>query len=194
MWFKNIKQQIDSEENAKKDEITQAAQAGNGKDAAGFEVVQAMAQVEVVKSNKTKKEEKSGKKAGKEKTERETILAKSENSPEWMEPSGQLAVDVYQTDNAFVVQAPIAGVDPENIDIAVEGEMLVIKGQRKEQSAEAGKQYFHQECYWGAFVREIMLPEDVDASKIKASLKNGILLVQVPRKKGEKKKIVVEIG
>jgi HSP20 family protein len=111
----------------------------------------------------------------------------------WLKTKGQLAVDVYQTETEFCIQAPVAGVEPGDIAVAVENEMLIIKGDRPEPETKEGRRYIYQECFWGAFSRQIILPEDVDASSIKASLKKGILTIKIPRIGGDKKKIKITI-
>lgn len=107
---------------------------------------------------------------------------------------GQLAIDVYQTDNDLVIQSAVAGVRPEHVDILMEKDVLTIKGHRQKPVEENGD-YFSQECFWGAFSREIIMPTEVDTSKIKAELKEGILTVRLPKiSKEKKKKIVVTTG
>lgn len=96
-------------------------------------------------------------------------------------PVGQLAVDVYETDNEVVILAPIAGVSIEGIDISVEGDMLTISGERVSQHNAPEDAYFTQECYWGKFSRSIILPTAVDTEHIKASFKDGILSVRVAK-------------
>ena len=114
---------------------------------------------------------------------------------DWLKSEGQLAVDVYHTDTEFCIQAPIAGVTPEDLDISVEAEMLTVKGERKEPDAEKQKDYFYQECYWGPFSRQIILPEDADLQRIKASLKKGILTIKIPRvTKIKKKKVNISVS
>jgi len=113
-------------------------------------------------------------------------------SKDWMKADGQLAVDVYQTKNFFVVQAPVAGIKPEDLDISVENDFLIIKGKREKTEEVQEKDYFYQECYWGSFSREISLPEDLDATKIKASLKKGILTVKIPKITKKLKKITIQ--
>lgn len=108
----------------------------------------------------------------------------------WLKAEGQLAVDVYQTSSEFCVQAPIAGVELEDLEVSVENEMLLIKGERKEPGGDSEKNYFYQECYWGPFSRQIILPDDVDVSRVKASLNKGILVVKIPRVRRVKKKNV----
>ncbi len=121
---------------------------------------------------------------------------KSEKKPssDWLQSKGQLAADIYETDDAFCVQAPIAGVSQEDIEIFVENNMLIIKSERKEPESTKQKKYFYKECYWGPFSRQTILPEDVDTQKIKASFKKGLLLVSIPKTKTERKKIAIEIG
>ncbi len=136
-----------------------------------------------------KTKEKPGKKT-KKKEIPEIKLAK--DNQDWLDNDGQLTVDVFQTTSEFCVQAPIAGVNIEDINVAVENEMLIIKGERKEPESNKEKNYFYQECYWGPFSREIILPEKTDASKVKASLQKGILLIRIPKvNKITKKKINV---
>jgi len=127
--------------------------------------------------------------------EKETPLAKSleAKDKEWFEPEGQLAVDVYQTENDIIIQAAIAGVRPEDLNITVENDVLTIRGKREAQFKEEKKNYFYQECYWGRFSREIILPVEVDASRTKATMKENVLTVKIPKIEREKKrKIIVE--
>jgi len=101
---------------------------------------------------------------------------------------GQLTVDVYQTDGEIDIQSAIAGIKPEDLDISVENDVVAIRGKREKQVEEKGQNYFYQECYWGRFSREIILPAEVDNSKAKATMKNGILTIKIPKIEGEKKK------
>jgi len=106
---------------------------------------------------------------------------------------GELTVDVYQTDKDLVIQSVIAGITPENLDISIENDMVVIRGNREKPTEKEKRNYFFQECYWGSFSRELVLPEEVDNSRIQASLKNGILTIKIPKiERGKKKKINVE--
>ena len=105
---------------------------------------------------------------------------------------GELAVDVYQTDKDIVIQSAIAGIEPEDLDISIEDDVLVIKGERNARYEKQDKNYYYQECYWGEFVRRIILPEEVDNSSVKAELKQGILTITIPKIEKKKKKIVVK--
>ena len=106
---------------------------------------------------------------------------------------GQLAIDVYETENDIVVQSTIGGIKAEDLDISIEDDMVTIRGSRENKIEKEGKKYFYQECYWGAFMRKLILPEEVDASKSKAVIKEGILTLSMPKiHRKTKKKIAVE--
>lgn len=94
---------------------------------------------------------------------------------------GQLAIDTYQTDDDIVIKAPIAGVEAANLEVAVTDEMITIKGDRRDESAQSRDNYFCQECYWGSFSRSYVFPVAVDADKAEAKLKDGLLTVRVPK-------------
>lgn len=110
-----------------------------------------------------------------------------EQKDDWLDSEGELTVDVYQTDKEIVIQSAIAGVEPEDLDISIEKDMVTIKGKREKQFEEKEKNYFYQECYWGRFSRKIILPAEVNSSKISASMKNGILCIRIPKIEGKKK-------
>jgi HSP20 family protein len=97
------------------------------------------------------------------------------------EPHGELAVDIYQTPDAIVVKAFIAGVQPGSVDIALTREMLTISGQRQDEREVEEENYFQRELYWGSFSRTILLPEEVDVDMAEASEKHGILMIRLPK-------------
>lgn len=109
---------------------------------------------------------------------------------------GQLAVDVYETKEEIVICSAIAGVKPEEIDISIEGEDIIkIKGNRKNpiEKKQDEIKYFFEECYWGPFFRQIILPEEIDFSRSKAEMKNGILFIRIPKiEKIKKTKIEIQ--
>lgn len=96
---------------------------------------------------------------------------------------GELAVDVYQTQNEVVVKAPVAGVNEQDIDITVQPDQVAIRGERREEKEVADEHYHSRECYWGAFSRAVVLPVEVDPDGAKATFKNGILTVRLPKSK-----------
>jgi len=112
--------------------------------------------------------------------------ATPEPQEKWLEEDyeeGQLSVDVYQTSSAIVIKSTIAGVRPEDIDISINNDMVTIKGKRELESTISEDDYFYQECYWGGFSRSIILPVEIIADKVEASLKNGVLTISLPKAK-----------
>ncbi len=97
------------------------------------------------------------------------------------EAEGQLAIDVYQTPEAIIIESPIAGVSPDELDIAITNESLTIKGKRTRQEGVQRDDYIYQECYWGKFSRSVILPQEIDAEKADASIKNGVLTINLPK-------------
>lgn len=105
---------------------------------------------------------------------------------------GELAIDVCQTEKDLIIQSAIAGVTSENLDISLERDVLTIKGSRKNETGEK-RDYFAQECFWGPFSKEIILPVEVDPGRITAEMKNGILTIRIPKIIREnKKKITIK--
>jgi HSP20 family protein len=94
---------------------------------------------------------------------------------------GQLTIDVFQTDDDIVIKSTIAGVNPEDLDVSINNDMITIRGERKFEEDIKDENFYYQECYWGSFSRSVVLPVDVIAEKIEASLKNGILTIRLPK-------------
>lgn len=111
-----------------------------------------------------------------------------ERPKDWPEQEGQLAIDVYQTNSDIVIQAPIAGIKKEDLDISIENDVVAIRGIRETPLEAEEKKYFYQECYWGAFSREIILPSEGDPSRAEATMKEGILTLRIPRIERERKR------
>ena len=99
---------------------------------------------------------------------------------------GQLSIDVYQTPNSLVVKSTIAGVKPDDVDISINNDMLTIRGKRELVDKIAEENYLIKECYWGGFSRSIILPVEIEAEKVEASLDNGVLTVVLPKAKSAK--------
>jgi len=104
---------------------------------------------------------------------------------------GQLSLDVYETNAELIIIAPIAGVKMENINLSITDDVLTISGSRKLEHTLTSNDYLIQECYWGEFSRSIVLPDNVDTTKISASFKEGVLKVSIPRTSaGNKTKLI----
>ena len=107
--------------------------------------------------------------------------------------SGQLAVDVYQTKEDIIIKSTIAGVRPEDIDISINNDMITIRGKREKDTEVPEEAYFYKECYWGGFSRSVILPCEVKIDRIKASLRNGVLTVSLPKATKINKVTVVKV-
>jgi HSP20 family protein len=144
---------------------------------------------------KEEKEEVEVKEKKKEKRKEIQLKEKEEKVGEkekWPEPEGELAVDMYQTDDELVILSAIAGVKPEDLNLYLEGEVIFIEGERKKPVEEKGD-YFLQECYWGKFSRKIVLPVEINPEKISASFKDGILTIRIQKiSKERKRKILIK--
>lgn len=91
------------------------------------------------------------------------------------------AVDVSETKDAIVVKAEIPGIDPKEIALALHENVLTIKGQKTEAKEERDTQYYRKERVYGGFTRSLRLPAPVDAGRVTATFKNGVLTVTLPK-------------
>lgn len=94
---------------------------------------------------------------------------------------GELTIDVYQTPSEIVIKSMVAGVKPEDLDISITRDMVVIKGKRETERFVKDEDYFHQELYWGSFSRSIMLPAEVEVEEADAIEKHGLLIIRLPK-------------
>jgi len=94
------------------------------------------------------------------------------------------SLDVSETDADITVRAEVPGVDAKDIDIQVSGQVLTISGEKKESTESKGENYYHAERSFGSFRRSVQLPTSVDAEKVLAEYKNGVLLIRMKKEKG----------
>ena len=92
------------------------------------------------------------------------------------------AVDIVESENAYEITADLPGMDEKNIEVKVADGVLTMKGEKQEEKEEKKKDYYLQERSFGSFQRSFELPESVDADKIEASFKKGVLTVRLPKK------------
>jgi HSP20 family protein len=90
-------------------------------------------------------------------------------------------VDVYEEKDQVVVKAELPGVDRENVEVSLADNILTLKGEKKKDEEIEEENYYRAERSYGAFVRTIELPVDVQAEKAKATFKNGVLEIRVPK-------------
>ena len=119
-----------------------------------------------------------------------TISASQESSPspkaekqanQQVETAAELAVDVYQTPNDIIIQAMVAGVNPENLSINITRDVVTLKGKREENRTITQDGYLIRELYWGSFIRTIALPAEVEIEAAEALSKNGMLMIKLPK-------------
>lgn len=94
---------------------------------------------------------------------------------------GELAVDVYQTDDSIFIQAMVAGVPPEALSVSATREMVTIKGRREAPKGIVPENYFYQELYWGAFSRTILLPAEIETEEVEATERRGLLTLKLSK-------------
>lgn len=103
---------------------------------------------------------------------------------------GQLAVDVYHTAEDIVVVSPIAGVTKEDIVLSITDDVLSIRGKRQTHEFVPEENYLTRECFFGPFSRTIILPENVDTTKMKASFQHSILTIIIPKAERVKTRVI----
>jgi HSP20 family protein len=107
----------------------------------------------------------------------------------FFKPSGELAatpnawipvVEVKEKDNKLIVTAELPGLKKEDVKVYVEGDALILEGERKKETEEKGADFYHSERSYGAFYRSIPLPEGIKLDAISANFTNGVLEAVIP--------------
>jgi len=97
------------------------------------------------------------------------------------------SVDIEETDSSVVVRAELPGVKKEDLDIEVTPEALILKGETREEKEQREKRFYRKERSWGMFQRTIPMPVEVKADEAKASFKDGLLEITLPKIAPQKK-------
>jgi HSP20 family protein len=92
------------------------------------------------------------------------------------------AMDVAETDKGYEITAELPGMSESNVEVVASNGVLTIKGEKKEEKEEKKKDYHLSERHYGSFERRMQIPEDVEADKIEAAFKKGVLTVTLPKK------------
>ena len=103
----------------------------------------------------------------------------------WVPP-----VDVRETKDSLEIAAELPGIDPKNVEVAVESGILSLRGTRTFEKAAEGETYHRVERAYGAFERSFTLPGNVDAERIQATYRNGVLHLSVPKREEAKPKAI----
>jgi HSP20 family protein len=105
------------------------------------------------------------------------------------------AVDIYETEHELVVQADLPDVNPQDLDIRVENNILTIRGERKFENKVNEENYLRVERSYGSFSRSFSLANSVNSEAIKADYQNGVLTLSIPKREEAKpKQIKVNVG
>lgn len=100
---------------------------------------------------------------------------------ETSQQEGELPVDMYQTNDAIIIKALVAGVSPSDLDISITRDMVTIRGVREEYQETNDDNYYHRELFWGGFTRTLVLPEEVVIDEAEAQEKHGLLEIRLPK-------------
>jgi HSP20 family protein len=98
------------------------------------------------------------------------------------------ALDLYEDGNEVVVKAEMPGMTKDDIKISFADNVLTIRGEKKQEDEDRGKDYYRSERVYGAFMRRVVLPTEVNAEKARALFKNGVLEIRMPKSESAKKK------
>lgn len=106
-------------------------------------------------------------------------------------------LDVAETDKEITVTAELPGMEQKDIEVSMADGLLTLKGEKKHNAEEKKDGFYHAECSYGSFCRTVALPAEVDADKVDASYKNGVLKIHLPKtepEQAETRKIQVKTG
>jgi len=102
----------------------------------------------------------------------------------------EVALDLYETNDEFVVKAAVPGIDPKDVDISVDEDVLTIRGEYERRGQVDEDRYLRRELHWGSFARQLRLPPTVDAEHASASFENGILTLTLPKKPEARARVI----
>jgi len=98
------------------------------------------------------------------------------------------AVDIFEDKDKYIVKAELPGMRKEDIDVSLDGNTLIISGERKQEEEKREGENYRSERFFGRFQRSVTLPTDVQGGKIEASYKDGVLTVTLPKSEEAKPK------
>ena len=106
------------------------------------------------------------------------------------EPIHEPILDLYEDKDEIVVKAELPGMTKDDIQVSISDTILTIRGEKKKEEEDKGKDYYHSERIYGYFSRSVALPAEVNAEEIRALFKNGVLEIRLPKSEEAKKKTV----
>lgn len=109
------------------------------------------------------------------------------------EDLGQVALDILELEDSIVIIAPLAGVDIDEVDISVSRNILTISGERKTPEIyNSSSKILVQECFFWPYSRSIILPENLALNKIRATMENNLLIIEIPKLQFPSKSIKID--
>jgi len=104
--------------------------------------------------------------------------------------AGTLPLDVYEVEGKLVLKAAVPGIDPSDLDIQIENNVLTIKGETRHEEESKEAKIYRREVSYGSFSRSVRLPEGLNLDAVEADFKNGLVTISLPRIPEEKPKSV----
>jgi HSP20 family protein len=103
--------------------------------------------------------------------------------PEVTTPLGEWtpALDIFETNEAVIVKAEVPGIEPKDIQVTLNNQLLTIAGEKKFEKTEKDEKFYRMERSTGSFARSIQIPVPVDANKVNATFKHGLLKIEMPK-------------
>ena len=98
------------------------------------------------------------------------------------------SMDVSETDNEILIKAELPGMEAKDVSVSLVGDLLTVKGERKEEKEEKGEKQHYKEISYGSFERSIRIPVTIKAEKVDANFDKGILTIKLPKSEEAKKK------
>jgi HSP20 family protein len=109
-------------------------------------------------------------------------INRTSGEEDWVGGAWAPAVDIYEQNGNIVLKAELPGIDPKDVDVKVENNILTLRGERKLDNEVKRENYHRVERAYGTFTRSFTLPNVVDTEKIKAEYKDGLLRMTLPKK------------
>jgi HSP20 family protein len=106
-------------------------------------------------------------------------------------------LDLEETEKEYRITAELPGMEEKDVEVLLTGNSITLKGEKKEEKEEKGRNYYHTERSYGSFHRSVPLPEGIEIEKVDAEFKNGVLTVKLPKTAQEKtksKKVPIKSG
>lgn len=100
------------------------------------------------------------------------------------------SLDLYEEKDQIVVKAELPGMTKDDIQVSIADNILTIRGEKRKEEEDSGKDYYHAERVYGAFVRNLTLPAEINPEKVQALFKNGVLEIRMPKSEEAKKRAI----